>query len=253
MDAAIAPVILAGTVAREKTSLALFLPDGGGLRLLRSATVDNDELPSIRPLLRRFLAQDLTSLGAACLGVESPPWPVTAPEVAAALGLTAVELIGDAEACAEWLATLAPEDLVQVTPEGTAAGPGARTEGIWIGLGEEPGLARVRRVDGRLCAGPPPAVPADLPRICRELREGSLRPLVQLLAELARALQEGVLYLGGPRIRSLLPPPAVEQLGAALRQEALPVPVVLIEKTPLPLWGAAWRAARQGPGAGEVA
>jgi len=245
-------VILGGTVAREKTSLALFLPVGGDLRLLRSATVDNDELSSIRPLLRRFLAQDLTSLGAACLSVGSPPWPVTAPEVAASLGLAAVELIGEAEACAEWLATLAPEDLIPLTPEGTAAGTIGMAEGIWIGLGEEPGLARVRRLQGRLCAGPPPDVASDLPRICRELREGSLLPLVQLLAELARALQEGVLYLGGLRIRSLLPPPAVEQLGAALRQEASPVPVVLIEKTPLPLWGAAWRADRQGPGAGEV-
>lgn len=246
-------MILGGTVGSEKTSLALFRHDGGDLLLLRSATVDNEDLPSIRLLLRRFLAQDLTSLGAACLGVGSPPWPVTAPEVAAALRLTTVDLIGEAEACAEWLATLAPEDLVPLTPEGTAAGGMALTEGIWIGLGEEPGLAQVCRVDGRLGAGPPPAMPADLPRVCRELREGSLGPLVELLAGLARALQEGVLYLGGPRIRSLLPPPAVEQLGAALRQEALPVPVVLIEKTPLPLWGAAWRAARQEPGAGEVA
>lgn len=246
-------MILGGAAGSEKTSLALFRHDGADLQLLRSATVDNDELPSIRPLLRRFLAQDLPLLDAACLSVGSPPWPVTAPEVAAALGLPAVELIGEVEACAEWLATLAAEDLVPLAPAGAAANGMALAEGIWIGLGEEPGLARVRRLDGRLCAGPPPAVPCDLPRICRQLREGSLLPLVELLAELARALQEGCLYLGGPRIRSLLPPPAVERLGAALRQEAWPAPVVLIEKTPLPLWGAAWRAARQGPGAGEVA
>lgn len=243
-------MILGGAVGSEKSSLALFLPEGGDLRLLRSATVDNDDLPSIRPLLRRFLAQDLASLRAGCLGVGSPPWPVTAPEVAAALGLPGVELIGEAEACAEWLALLEPEDLVPLLAEDAAAA--TVTEGLWIGLGDEPGVAQVRRVDGRLCAGPPPAVPSGLPRICRELREGSLLPLAGLLAELARALQEGVLYLGGPRLRSLLPPEAVEQLGTALRREALPVPVFLIEKTPLPLWGAARRAARQGP-AGEVA
>jgi hypothetical protein len=247
-------VILAGAIGDEKSSVALFARVDGGLHLLRSATVDNAEIPSLRALLRRFLAQDLTRLRAVCCGLGSaPPWPVTPSELSVALGLPEVELISEAVACAEWLIRREPEDLHPLT-SGAAA---AVSEGIWIGLDEEPGLARVCRGDGGLAALPFDAGSGDgiLPRVCRELRAGNVLPLAGVLAAPAGTLDlaGGTLYLGGDRIRSLLPLPVLEQLREVLRRNPSPIPVLLVEKPPLPLWGAAWRALRRWPGAGEVA
>jgi len=97
-------MILAGDIGGQMTSLALFEPAGEDLRLLRSATVANDEFPALRPVLRRFVAQDLPALrGACCALTGAPPWPVEASEVAAALGLSAAaaEVIDEAAAKAE--------------------------------------------------------------------------------------------------------------------------------------------------------
>jgi glucokinase len=97
-------MILAGDIGSETTSLALFTAEKGDLHLLRSATVANDEFPALRTVLRRFVAQDLSVLRGACFALTgAPPWPVEAPEVAAALGLPAAEaeVIGAAEAAAE--------------------------------------------------------------------------------------------------------------------------------------------------------
>lgn len=226
-------MILAGTVSPAKSCIALFETSRGNPRLLRSATVQNEEFPGLRPVLRRFVAQDLAALRAGCLSVEGePPWPVLATDLAAALGLPEVELIGPAVACAEWLPTLEPEDLLPLTQAATTA------EGIWINLGREPGLARVSP------AGAAPLEAAgDLPEICRELRNGALAPLAAWLGGLARAEGEGSLYLGGELARSAL---SAGELRELLR-EAVPPPVAvcLVDRPPNPLRGAASRAARK--------
>ncbi|MBV8201029.1 MAG: glucokinase, partial [Acidobacteria bacterium] len=131
------PAILAAAIGTEKTSLALFDAAGGELYLRRSATAANDEFASPRPLLRRFLARDLSSLVAACLSAGSvgggggrPPWPLAAPELAAALAPAATELIDEAVAGAEWLVKLPPADLEPLPATGAApapAAPGAAT------------------------------------------------------------------------------------------------------------------------------
>ncbi|HWM92632.1 MAG TPA: hypothetical protein VN493_17845 [Thermoanaerobaculia bacterium] len=230
-------MILAGTVGREKSCIALFETSGGDLRLLRSATVQNDEFPGLRPVLRRFVAQDLAALRAGCLSVEGePPWPVLDRDLAAALGLPEVELIGPAVACAEWLPFLDPEDLVPLTPEASALS----VEGIWIGLGREPGLARVSRAGAA-----PLEVGGDLPGICQELRNGSLAPLAAWLGGLARSAGDASLYLGGELARSTFSSSAGE-LRELLRAAVPPaVSVCLVDRSPNPLQGAARRAARQ--------
>jgi hypothetical protein len=230
-------VILAGTIDGEKSSVALFERAGGALRLLRSATVDNDDFPALRPVLRRFLAQDLAALRAGCLGLgDPPPWPVIASDAAAALGLPEVELIGEAVACAEWLATLGPEDLEPLD----AASAGPVGEGIWIGLGERPGLARLSRGENGPRAAPLDGLGVEQAAAIRAgLRAGSLQPLLSLLAWLARSLgPEASLYLGGDGLL-----PDAGRLRAALQGGT--VPVVRVAKSPLPLWGTAWRAARR--------
>jgi len=243
-------LILAGTVGRQKSCIALFEIAGGDLRLLRSAAVENDEFPGLRPVLRRFVAQDLAALRAGCLSVEeAPPWPVREPELAAALGLPEVELIAPAVACAEWLPLVEADDLVPLTPEAPAAQAGdpVAPEGIWIGLGSEPGLARVSRAGaGPLEAG------GDLPGICRELRHGTLARLAAWLGGLARSEGDGNLYLGGELALSVLLPRAGE-LRELLREAVPPeAGVWLVERSPNPLRGAARRAARR-PAAAEEA
>jgi glucokinase len=98
-------LILAGEIGGGTTSLALFEAVGaapGELRLLRAATVANDEYPGLRPVVRRFAAQDLPRLTAACFVLAGqPPWPVEAAELAAAIGLPAVEVIDVPAARAE--------------------------------------------------------------------------------------------------------------------------------------------------------
>jgi len=92
-------LILAGEIGSGTTSLALFVAgaagaDAGELRLLRAATIANDEYPGLRPVVRRFAAGDLPRLEAACLVLTGrPPWPVEAAELAAATGLAAIERV----------------------------------------------------------------------------------------------------------------------------------------------------------------
>lgn len=97
-------VILSGRIAAGLVHLALFRPAEPDPHLLRSASLPADEHEGLRPIVRRFMAEDLPALRAACLAVPGPvvhgsfehpdlPWPVHAAELAEALGLPEVEVI----------------------------------------------------------------------------------------------------------------------------------------------------------------
>lgn len=248
-------MILAATVGREKSCVALYEvlsgPAAGDLRLLRSATVDNGELAGLRPLLRRFAAQDLPALRAACLSVEAAaPWAPSESEVAAALGLPEAELVAPAVACAEWLPAIGPDDVVCLLP-GDAAEVAELTtaEGIWVGLGSSPGLARVSP-----SGAAPVALDGDLPAICRELAAGDLAPLAEWLGRLAGALASGAVFVGGELARGALAPRAAELRRLLGEAPGARAPVWLVEGSPSALYGAARRAARRaGLVAGEAA
>jgi glucokinase len=97
-------MILAGEIAGGWIHLALFRPAAPEPHLLRAASLPSGEHAGLRPVVRRFAAEDLPSLRAACLVVPGPvveghcaapglPWPVSAAELADALGLPEAELI----------------------------------------------------------------------------------------------------------------------------------------------------------------
>lgn len=96
-------MILAGEIGSGGTTLVLYAITGaGGLRLVRAATIANDEYPGLRPVVRRFAAGDLPRLEAACLVLTGePPWPAATAELAAATGLAAAEVIDEPAARAE--------------------------------------------------------------------------------------------------------------------------------------------------------
>jgi hypothetical protein len=84
-------VILAGRIESGWIHLALFRPAESGPHLLRSASLPADEHGGLRPLLRRFLAEDLPALRAAWI---SAPGPIEG--LAGALGPVEVEVVADA-------------------------------------------------------------------------------------------------------------------------------------------------------------
>jgi hypothetical protein len=261
------PAILAAAIGETMTSVALF-GAGGELHLLRSATVANEDFTAPRPLLRRFLAQDLASLAGACLSVAAgAPWRLTAEDLGAALGLPAVDLIDEATAAAEWLFTLPAGDLIPLAATGAAPAPAAH--GLWAACddGAAPALARLHRIaaTGHLTAAP--CAPLAAPAAERPAAAGSGGPggrgtagggeVAALLARLAAQVpaagdgeaSAGCLYAGGAVIRGLSTA-EIGDLDAALAPAA--VPIYLVRRAPQPLWGAArraWRPPHRPPGA----
>lgn len=87
-------MILAGRIDSGWVHLALFRPADPEPHLLRSASLPVDEHGGLRQVLRRFLAEDLPALRAACISVSGSVGPVEG--LAGALGPAEVEVI-DAE------------------------------------------------------------------------------------------------------------------------------------------------------------
>lgn len=113
-------MILTAHLTATSANLTLQALEHDGPRLLRSASVPAEQYPRLRPLLRRFAAEELPRLRAAAVAVascvedghcrEPLPWDVTAAQIAAALGLPAVDLMDEAVALGEaMLAGEAPE------------------------------------------------------------------------------------------------------------------------------------------------
>ena len=93
----LAVVILAGRIDAGWVHLALFRPAEPGPHLLRSASLPVDEHGGLRQILRRFVAEDLPALRAACIAAcIAVPGPVV-EGLAGALGPAEVEVV-DAEA-----------------------------------------------------------------------------------------------------------------------------------------------------------
>jgi hypothetical protein len=258
------PSILAAAISTRTTSVALFAA-GAELRLERSATAANDEFASPRPLLRRFLAQDLGSLAAACVSAAvTPPtsWPpLAAADLAAALGMADVELIDEVVAGGEWLLGLAPEEIEPLPA--TGALPGAAGEGfwaVWDGGAAAPRLARLRRGAGGGVLEAGPLAPASRSALAAPAAgaassgtsaspAAALGGLIAAVAALAphgaAAPEAGFgLYLGGAGIGTLTPTDRRQLAEAFANGGQARIPVHLVQRPPSPLWGAARRAWR---------
>jgi glucokinase len=105
-------MILAGDIGGTKTVLALFEPDGDGLRLVRDATFPSREHATFEEILSRFTSQGPTpNVEGACFGVAGAvmdgrvtttnlPWTLEEENLAATLGTRKATLLNDLEAAA---------------------------------------------------------------------------------------------------------------------------------------------------------
>lgn len=260
-------MILAGEIGPESAHLALFESPGGALRLVRSACVAPGDYPALRPILRRFTAEDLTRLRAACVAVPGPvvedrfsggglPWPMAARDVARALGLAAAEIIGPGLALAEAVAGLPVAELLHLRPPRAAAGdrlppaPGQGAAEVALAVGEGMEAAAIRPPDD-------PAGAVLLPLAPRRPFDGAaadLRDVADAITLLARR-RPGLrgLCLGGPWLESTLAAQGGDSLARVFtaelraREEACPeLRQVVLYAAPgsTGLMGAARRGAR---------
>jgi len=131
-------MILAGDVGGTKTNLALYEPEGGGLRRVRSGSLRSTDYGGLEALLRDFLGSDPPRIGAAAFGVAGPvhrnrthtpnlAWAqVDGDAVGRALGIPRLEIVNDLVATALGVVALPPESLRtlqagQRDPEATVA------------------------------------------------------------------------------------------------------------------------------------
>jgi glucokinase len=167
-------MILAGDIGGTKTRLALFDPEGEGLRLVAERTFPSPRYPDLDPIVAEFLsspglpaargarraprgrrmsaaartgAAGGTRVARACFGVAGPvidrksattnlPWVVDARRLERDLGLPAVDLINDLEANAYGIALLDPDDLAVLGAGAPGAAGNAAIISAGTGLGE---------------------------------------------------------------------------------------------------------------------
>ena len=136
-------MILAGDVGGTKTLLAVFDP-GGGMSIVREATLPSREIESLESAVEAFLlGAPRLRIDAGCLGVAGPvvdghcvatnlPWEIHERRLAAAVGAP-VRLINDLEAAGHGILALPPEKFLVLQP-GTAS-PGGNMALIAAGTG----------------------------------------------------------------------------------------------------------------------
>jgi len=116
-------MILAGDVGGTKAALAFFDERGGGLTLIREATLPSHEFPSLEAVVARLLGTGPAErIDAACFGVPGPvvdgrsvttnlPWEVQEGNLARAIGLSRVKLVNDLEAAGYGMLTLPASEM----------------------------------------------------------------------------------------------------------------------------------------------
>jgi glucokinase len=121
-------MILAGDIGGTKTLVALFERAGDGVSLLREATFQSEEHPSLESILSKFLHTAPTrALQAACFGVPGVvfdgrcqttnlTWTLDEGTLAAAIRVPRVKLLNDLEATAYGMLHLQSNDLAQLNP-----------------------------------------------------------------------------------------------------------------------------------------
>jgi len=121
-------MILAGDIGGTKTVLALFEPDGDGLRLVRDATFPSREHATFEEILAKFLGDGPgVDVAAGCFGVAGVvldgrvhttnlPWTLEEGALAAALRAPKATLLNDLEAAAFGMPHLSLEERHVLNP-----------------------------------------------------------------------------------------------------------------------------------------
>ncbi len=150
-------LLLAGDIGGTKTTLGLFVEEGGALRKLRGEIYPSREFPGLLAVVESFLGVERPDIVAACFGIAGPvsgnavqtsnlPWFVDGDELARALGIGRAELVNDLVAMGEGIAEL-PEAALATLQEGRANPLG---NAAIVAAGTGLGIAVLGRVGDRL-------------------------------------------------------------------------------------------------------
>ena len=139
--------VLAGDIGGTHARLALVEVTDGATRIVHDRRFASRSAPGLAPIVRGYLAQAPAAPERACFGIAGPvvdgecrtpnlPWMVSAPALAADIGIPHTTIINDFDAAGYGLGRLGPADLVTLQPgmraeHGTIALIGAGT-----GLGQ---------------------------------------------------------------------------------------------------------------------
>ena len=118
-------LILAGDIGGTKTILALFSVRDEKINPETKKSFRSRDYSGLEPVLKEFLSNENSEIGAACFGVAGPvidgkvktpnlPWVIDSAEIAAALKLKSAAIINDLEATAYGIFTLAPEEFFEL-------------------------------------------------------------------------------------------------------------------------------------------
>ncbi len=139
--------VLAGDIGGTNARLALY--DVAGARCAPEVmqTYPSREYDSLEEIVRRFIDAHRIATSRACFGVPGPvkggraqttnlPWVVEAAKLSADTGLKRVDILNDLEAQAYGIATLDPEDLVELNPGDPSAVGNRALIAAGTGLGQ---------------------------------------------------------------------------------------------------------------------
>jgi glucokinase len=148
--------LLAGDIGGTKTLLSLYQASADGLVLLASERYVSAEWPDLAPMVQRFLDGPAAACGAglpdaACFAVAGPvqagtarltnlPWRLAESELAAATGITRLELVNDFAVLIYGLPHLGADQQAQLRPGTPVAGAPLLVLGAGTGLGVAYGL-----------------------------------------------------------------------------------------------------------------
>lgn len=111
--------ILAAEVKDSQTVFGVYTAEGGGVHFVQKKELENNSFPDFSAMVKHFMETEIPSVSVNRLAVTFPgpviggqstsarvAWPVSAREISAATGISAVCIINDLEAMAYGLATI---------------------------------------------------------------------------------------------------------------------------------------------------
>jgi glucokinase len=140
-------LLLAGDIGGTKTKLALYQVTAAGLNPIGDRTYQSIHYDGLELIVTEFLAESEAQPVAACFGIAGPvsggfcrttnlPWVVEESVVSSQTGIPTVRLLNDLQAMALGLASLPPEELVELNPAAQSARGNIAVIAAGTGCGE---------------------------------------------------------------------------------------------------------------------
>jgi glucokinase len=140
-------LLLAGDIGGTKTDLAIYSAEGGPRRPLAQAEFHRASYPSLKAIVKEFLAKVDQPVDRACFDVAGPviaghakitnlPWEIDETTSRQELGLRSVRLLNDLEAIARAVPILTPDDVHTLNPGEPTPGGTIAVIAPGTGLGE---------------------------------------------------------------------------------------------------------------------